>query len=56
VRSLYLLGQILEGRGQQEEAAHFYRRFLDHWGGGEIDPERVEAARTRLAAVKTAAR
>jgi tetratricopeptide (TPR) repeat protein len=56
VRSLYLLAELLERRGQDQEARDLYQRFLEHWGDGEIDRERVEVARQRLSALKTAAR
>jgi tetratricopeptide (TPR) repeat protein len=55
VRSLFLLAELLERRGQTEEARDLYQRFLDHWGDGEIDRERVEAARERLSRLKAAA-
>lgn len=49
VRSHYLLGRLLEERGDREGARHLYRAFLGFWGGGDLDGERVEDARTRLA-------
>jgi tetratricopeptide (TPR) repeat protein len=55
VRSLYLLAELLERRGQTEEARDLYQRFLDHWGDGEIDLERVEAARERLSKLEAPA-
>ena len=45
VRSLYLLGEIAEAQGDREQARGFYQRFLDHWGDGDMDRERVEHAR-----------
>ena len=49
VRSLYYLGQISERRGDVAKAADYYRRFLQYWGDGEIDRERVADARRKLA-------
>jgi TolA-binding protein len=48
VRSLYFLGQINERQGNAERARAFYRRFVQYWGDGEIDRERVADARKRL--------
>ena len=48
VRSLYYLGQISERQGQRDKALAFYRRFVEHWGDGDIDRERVADARKKL--------
>jgi tetratricopeptide (TPR) repeat protein len=48
VRSLYFLGQIAEKRGDLPKARAFYQRFVDAWGGGDIDPARVAEARKKI--------
>ena len=48
VRSLYHLGQIYERRGDRDRAKAFYRRFVQYWGDGDIDRERVAEARKRI--------
>jgi tetratricopeptide (TPR) repeat protein len=50
VRSLYWIGDILDRQGDEEAARDYYRRFLDHWGDGDVDRELVERARERVAA------
>jgi serine/threonine protein kinase/tetratricopeptide (TPR) repeat protein len=52
VRSLFYLGDIAERRGNRSQAADYYTRFLDYWGNGEVDRERVASARAKLAALK----
>jgi tetratricopeptide (TPR) repeat protein len=49
VRSLYFLGQIAERRGDRAKARDFYRRFVDYWGDGDVDRDRVAEARRKLA-------
>ena len=51
VRSLYFLGQIAERRGDREKAHTFYQRFVDCWGDGDIDRERIADAKKKLGAV-----
>jgi tetratricopeptide (TPR) repeat protein/TolB-like protein len=48
VRSLYFLGQISERQGDMEKARAFYRRFVQYWGDGEIDRDKVAEARKKL--------
>jgi tetratricopeptide (TPR) repeat protein/TolB-like protein len=48
VRSLYHLGQIHERRGDRAKAAEYYRRFVDYWGEGDIDREKVADAKRRI--------
>jgi TolA-binding protein len=48
VRSLYFLGEISERQGDMEKARAFYRRFVQYWGDGEIDRDKVAAARKKL--------
>ena len=48
VRSLYHLGQIYERGGDRVKAQAFYRRFVQYWGDGDIDRERVAEARKKL--------
>ena len=49
VRSLDYLGQIHASRGDAASAAPYYRRYLDHWGEGDIDADRVDAVKDWLA-------
>ena len=48
VRSFYLLGKIQEERGEMEEARKYYRRFVEFWGDGDLDRDRVQEARGKL--------
>ena len=48
VRSFYFLGKIHEERGETEQARAYYQRFVDFWGEGELDRDRVAEARTKL--------
>jgi tetratricopeptide (TPR) repeat protein/TolB-like protein/predicted Ser/Thr protein kinase len=48
VRSLYLLGQINEQTGDRARASAYYRRFLQYWGEGDIDRERVAEAKKKM--------
>jgi tetratricopeptide (TPR) repeat protein len=47
VRSLYFLGQISERNGDRAKAAEYYRRFLQYWGEGDMDRERVADAKKK---------
>jgi len=49
VRSLYFLAEINERRGNRDKAADYYRRFLQYWGDGDIDRDKVADARKKLA-------
>jgi tetratricopeptide (TPR) repeat protein len=49
VRSFYFLGKIHEDRGAMEKAREYYQRFVDYWGDGDMDRERVEEARKKIA-------
>ena len=48
VRSLYFLGQIAERQGDRAKAADHYRRFLQYWGDGDIDRDKVADARKKI--------
>jgi eukaryotic-like serine/threonine-protein kinase len=48
VRSLYFLGQIAERQGDRAKAAGYYRRFLQYWGDGDIDRDKIADARKKL--------
>jgi serine/threonine protein kinase/tetratricopeptide (TPR) repeat protein len=48
VRSFYFLGTLHESRGESKEAKDAYRRFVDAWGEGDVDRERIEEARKKL--------
>jgi hypothetical protein len=52
VRSLYFLGKIHLEQGSTAQARDYLQRFLDHWGAGEIDHERVDEARELLAGLQ----
>jgi hypothetical protein len=47
VRSLYFLGQISERKGDRANAAEYYRRFVQYWGDGDMDRDRVADARKK---------
>jgi tetratricopeptide (TPR) repeat protein/TolB-like protein/predicted Ser/Thr protein kinase len=49
VRSWYYLGQIAEKQGDRAKAAECYRRFLQYWGDGDLDRDKVADARKKLA-------
>ncbi|MGD8816869.1 MAG: tetratricopeptide repeat protein, partial [Acidobacteriota bacterium] len=44
VRAHWYLGKIYEARGDTARARERYQRFVDYWGAGDIDGERVEYA------------
>jgi tetratricopeptide (TPR) repeat protein len=44
VRSLYLLGEIEESQGNNQQARQTYQRFLDYWADGDLDRDQVEHA------------
>jgi tetratricopeptide (TPR) repeat protein len=48
VRSFYYMGRIQEELGNDEQARHYYQRFLDFWGDGDMDRDKVEDARDFL--------
>ncbi len=48
VRSLYFLGQINERKGDRVKATEYYRRFIQYWGDGDMDRERIADARKKL--------
>jgi tetratricopeptide (TPR) repeat protein len=47
VRSLYFLGQISERKGDRAKAAEYYRRFVQYWGDGDMDRDRVADAKKK---------
>ncbi len=49
VRSFYFLGKIHENRDEMEKAREYYRRFYEYWKDGDMDRERVDEARKKLA-------
>lgn len=49
VRTFYFLGNIHEERGESDQASEYYRRFVNFWGDGDLDRERVGEARGKLA-------
>jgi tetratricopeptide (TPR) repeat protein/TolB-like protein len=49
VRSLFFIGQINERRGDRAKANEYYRKFLQYWGEGDIDRDRVAEARSKIA-------
>jgi len=48
VRSVYFLAEIHERQGDRGKTSEYYRRFLEYWGDGDIDRDRVADARKRL--------
>jgi tetratricopeptide (TPR) repeat protein len=48
VRSLYFLGQINERKGDNAKATEYYRRFVQYWGDGDVDRDRVAEARRKI--------
>jgi tetratricopeptide (TPR) repeat protein len=48
VRSLYFLGQISERKGERDKARDYYRRFVQYWGDGEMDRDRVADAKKKM--------
>ncbi len=48
VRSFYFLGKIHESRGDLGGARRQYQRFVDYWGEGDMDRERVVEAKGKL--------
>jgi tetratricopeptide (TPR) repeat protein len=49
VRSFYFLGKIHENQGDMEKAREHYHRFYEYWKDGDMDRERLEEARRKLA-------
>jgi serine/threonine protein kinase/tetratricopeptide (TPR) repeat protein len=49
VRSHYFLGRCYDETGDPEQAREYYEKFVEYWGDGDLDRERVEEARARLA-------
>jgi serine/threonine protein kinase/tetratricopeptide (TPR) repeat protein len=45
VRSLFLLSELYDEAGDVERARELRQRFLAHWDGGDLDLDRVAAAR-----------
>jgi hypothetical protein len=43
--SSHFLGQIAERRGDHARASDYCKRFLQYWGDGEIDSDKVAAAK-----------
>ncbi|MFQ5791227.1 MAG: tetratricopeptide repeat protein [Acidobacteriota bacterium] len=52
VKALHQLARVLEGRGERQEAAFYYQRFLDHWEGATRPPPGVAEARRRLERIR----
>ena len=48
VRAHFLLAEIVEKRGDTARARRLYSTFLDYWGNGDIDRERVAIARRKI--------
>ncbi len=48
VRGLYLEGLARQAAGAPAEARRRFERFLGYWDGGELDRDRLAAARSRL--------
>jgi Flp pilus assembly protein TadD len=48
VRSVYLLAQLYEQRGDLDRARQHYARFVALWGDGDMEREWVSDARSKL--------
>jgi serine/threonine protein kinase/TolB-like protein/tetratricopeptide (TPR) repeat protein len=48
VRSLYYLGTLAWDNGDADRARAYFRRFVDSWGNGSLDRDRVQEARSFL--------
>jgi serine/threonine protein kinase/tetratricopeptide (TPR) repeat protein len=44
-RSLFFLGEIAQRRGDAAKAREFYQQFVDVWGEGDVDRDKVATAR-----------
>ncbi|MBA2301344.1 MAG: protein kinase [Acidobacteria bacterium] len=47
-RSFFLLGQLYERRGDQERAQQQYTRFVELWGGGDLQRDWVSEAQNKI--------
>jgi hypothetical protein len=47
-RSVYLLAQLYEQRGDLDRARQHYARFVALWGDGDMEREWVSDARSKL--------
>jgi serine/threonine protein kinase/tetratricopeptide (TPR) repeat protein len=45
VRSYDYLGRIHQSQGNREKAHEYFQTFLNYWGDGDMDRDRIEAAR-----------
>jgi tetratricopeptide (TPR) repeat protein len=52
-RSFYLLGKILEQKGEKAKAIEYFREFLDLWKDADPGRPEVEDARRRLSKLKS---
>ena len=50
VRSFYSVGKIHHDRGEADRARPYFQRFLDYWGEGDINRDRVAEARRAVGA------
>ena len=48
VRSLWYLGNYHADNGENESAERYFSRFLEYWGDGELDRDKVAEARDFL--------
>jgi len=48
VRSLWYLGSYHAGRGEAAEAERYFSKFLEYWDDGEVERDKVAAARDFL--------
>ncbi|HUL72130.1 MAG TPA: protein kinase [Vicinamibacterales bacterium] len=47
-RSLYALGQIADRRGDRDQARQYYTQFVELWGDGDLDRDKVAKARKTI--------
>jgi TolB-like protein/tetratricopeptide (TPR) repeat protein/predicted Ser/Thr protein kinase len=48
VRSLYFLAQIADRRGDHARARDYYQQFLNYWGDGDVDRDKVADAKAKI--------
>ena len=53
VRSYSFLGKYHEEEGNQAEARRYYQKYLDYWGDGQLDRERIQEVKAKYSLVST---
>jgi hypothetical protein len=47
-RSLYYLGRCYRNSGDRSRAGEYFKRFLNRWGDGTIDPDKIAFAKKSI--------